>query len=257
VAGDWERLAGHLDGQPKLRELVEGSRPMFERWAASEIEVATDDWPYLYLHGRSVPPLYVLIFALLVGLTWAGVRSTVDLRQRMQWPFFFLGAAFLLLEVSNISKSALLFGATWTVNTLAISAVLIMILCSNWVAMRRPSAALRPYYVGLFVSLALNFVVPLDVFAALPAVPKAVLASAFLALPIFFAGLVFSTRFGRTSDTAGALASNLLGAVVGGIAECLSFVVGIHGLLVVAALLYAASLIGKVVPLRIPASGTA
>jgi len=45
-------------------------------------------------------------------------------------------------------------------------------------------------------------------------------------LPIFFAGLVFSTTFKREAQPASAFGANLLGATVGGFAEYLGMVVG-------------------------------
>ena len=35
-----------------------------------------------------------------------------------QWHFFFLGAAFMLLEAHIVSQMALLFGTTWVVNSI-------------------------------------------------------------------------------------------------------------------------------------------
>ena len=56
----------------------------------------------------------------------------------MQWHFFFLGAAFLLLEAQIISKMALLFGTTWVVNSIVISFLLLLIVLSNMVVGKWP-----------------------------------------------------------------------------------------------------------------------
>ena len=50
---------------------------------------------------------------------------------RPHWHFFFLGAAFMLLEVQNISKAAVVLGNTWSVNAVIISGILAMVLSSN------------------------------------------------------------------------------------------------------------------------------
>ena len=134
-------------------------------------------------------------------------------------------------------------------NTLVISAVLVMALLANDVAMRWPRISLTPYYVGLLMALAANRIVPLDIFSPMPLWAKGFLATVFLSLPIFFAGLIFSSLFSKTEDRAGAVASNLIGAMVGGMTECLSFVFGIRALLVVAALFYPCSAVRKRNPL--------
>ena len=80
--------------------------------------VATDDHPFPYLDGRTIPRFYLLTLGLilagaLMAVKWAGgpltaMRPFVDL--------FFMGAAFLLLETKNVVQFALLFGTTWFVN---------------------------------------------------------------------------------------------------------------------------------------------
>ena len=64
-----------------------------------------------------------------------------------------------------------------------------------------------------------------------------------VALPVFFAALIFSTLLGGRTDGARALAYNLLGAIIGGVLEYSSMVVGIKGLYLLAAALYAGALL--------------
>jgi hypothetical protein len=59
-----------------------------------------------------------------------------------------------------------------------------------------------------------------------------------VALPIFFAALIFSSLLRTRSDSASALGWNLLGAIVGGVLEYSSMTVGIRALYLVAALAY-------------------
>jgi hypothetical protein len=47
-----------------------------------------------------------------------------------------LGAGFMLLEVAGVSRAALLFGTTWTVNAYVVGAILGMILLANLAASR-------------------------------------------------------------------------------------------------------------------------
>jgi hypothetical protein len=60
---------------------------------------------------------------------------------------------------------------------------------------------------------------------------------------VFFAGIVFIRSFAGAEFSGAALGSNLLGALVGGVLESLSFWTGLRSLLLIAALLYAASAI--------------
>jgi hypothetical protein len=61
-------------------------------------------------------------------------------------------------------------------------------------------------------------------------------------LPIFFAGLIFSTTFRQTHDPSLSFSANLIGATLGGFLQYLAMAVGMHVLLVVVIASYAASL---------------
>jgi hypothetical protein len=68
-------------------------------------------------------------------------------------------------------------------------------------------------------------------------------------LPIFFAGLIFSSTFRESRDPSFAFGSNLLGAMVGGFGEYLGMITGMKALLLVVLVFYLASLL---VRLRTP-----
>ena len=80
--------------------------------------------------------------------------------------------------------------------------------------------------------------VPLDWFNTLTGATKLVAASAFLTAPVFFAGMIFIQSFAICPDKARALGSNLIGALVGGLLESLSFVTGIHALVLLVGVFY-------------------
>ena len=255
VVGDEAVIATRLAADQRLMAIVDKSKATSERWANSPVRPATDDWPYLYLDGRSVPLLYFLVLGTLVLFSIGGVSVALGRRQPIKWPFFFLGAGFLLLEVQNISKVALLFGATWTVTALVISAILIMLFVANFYATRVQPASLWYYYVALFLAFAVNLVAPISILGGLPTFPKVLLVGVLVGLPIFLGGVIFSTSFAATHQPASALASNLLGAMVGGVLETASFVTGIQSLLILAALLYLVSwLVLRTHTLRTPLS---
>jgi SAM-dependent methyltransferase len=261
VVGNREVIARRLAGDPVLQAKVQASETTRSRWAAAGAISATDDWPYLYLPGRSIPSLYYVVSALLLLLALAGARlafrhgaglpipsraaGAVPRPGLVHLSFFFLGAGFMLLEVQNISKLALLFGTTWTVNAVVISAVLAMILLANACAARVHVGSLTPVFIALFATLLANFALPLDILAPLPPVAKELAVGTAMGLPILFAGLIFSTLFASTSHRSTALAYNLLGAMCGGVLESLSFVIGIKALLLLALVLYGVAFLAR------------
>jgi len=243
LAGNQERIRAAIEKDPRLVQLVADRSEKLGEWLKGDIRQTTDDWPYLYLKERKIPKLYFVIFALLILVSYAGIKKASGSFRQLDWKFFFLGAGFLLLEVQNISSAALLFGATWVVNTIVISGILVVILAANFVSMKWKNLPMQWIYSALIFSLLINYLVPITIFSGLEPVTKAVSFALFMSCPIFFAGIIFSTIFSTTTDRAGALASNLFGAMVGGMSECLSFAFGIKALLIVAALFYIFSLL--------------
>lgn len=94
------------------------------------------------------------------------------------WRFFFLGAAFLLLEVQNISKAAVVLGNTWEVNAVIVSGVLVMILLANALAARFPNLRLEVVFLLLCGSSLALYFVDLAQFAFLSYPAKAVVVGA-------------------------------------------------------------------------------
>ena len=159
-------------------------------------------------------------------------------RAKLNWYYFFLGAAFLLLEVQTVSRATLLFGMTWMVNVIVISAVLGMILLANLVAACWPKWPVWIVYAELLATIAALVLVPLDSFNLLTGTMKLVAASTFLTAPAFFAGLIFIQSFAVCTTKSQALGSNLIGALVGGLLQSLSFVTGIRSLIVLGGIFY-------------------
>ncbi len=61
--------------------------------------------------------------------------------------------------------------------------------------------------------------------------------------PVFFAGLIFISSFREIGFRAEAFGSNLLGALVSGLLDSLSYLVGIKALVLISAFLYLLSLL--------------
>jgi hypothetical protein len=161
--------------------------------------------------------------------------------RNLRWHFFFLGAGFLLLEAQIISKMALLFGTTWVVNSIVISALLLLILCANVVVQQRERIPYWLAYTGMFGSFGLAWLVPLDRLFFHSLIVRATVATPVLCLPVFFAGIIFIRSFAQAGFSGKALGANLFGALMGGLLESLSFWMGLKALLLIAALLYVAS----------------
>lgn len=212
---------------------------------SNQVPLTTDDWPYLYLRDREIPFAY-LSMLMLLGLVSAGLASRVlGTGWRIRFPFFFLGAAFLLMEVRIIAQVALLFGSTWLVNVAAIASVLFMAILANvFVALRKP-ATVGWWGVCLLATLVVSSLIPSSFFLNWGQIPGAILAVSFLALPIFFAGVVFAVQLRRTPAVEIALASNLLGSILGGLVEYVSLLLGIGSLGWIATVLYIIALVPR------------
>jgi hypothetical protein len=196
------------------------------------VEPTTDDWPFLYLRERGFPLNYGYMLMLILGFSYIAVaRGTQIASSKFDGVMFLLGTGFMLLETKVLAKTALLAGATWIVNTFVISAVLTMILLANTAVMRGWFTKPRWAFAGLFVTVLLDWVVKLNSVSlvAQPALNLA-LTLFLLALPLFFASIIFADSYGRVEEASVALGYNLFGAMVGGVLEYCSMAWGINNL---------------------------
>jgi hypothetical protein len=238
VVGPNNRAQEAVQANPELRKFLEANSKI----DMQEASLVTDDWPYLYMQYRSIPGIIWILSVAVVGVCWLAFRQVTRVSQGVWWHFFFLGAAFMLLEVQIISRCALLFGTTWMVNCVIITGLLLFILLANVVAAKVPRFPVSIAYAGLFATLAICYFVPTSALFFDSPVTRA-LATGLYCLPVFFAGLIFISSFARIGFRAEALGSNLFGSLVGGLLESLSFVVGIKALVLIAAAMYFLSLL--------------
>ena len=129
---------------------------------------------------------------------------------------------------------ALLFGATWMVNSIVFFAILTMILLSNLYVLAVRPGRLWPYYTLLLTALLVNSVIPMDDFLALPGISKVVVSCTVVFLPVFFAGVIFATSFRSSARPDIDFGANIAGIILGGLSEYLSLVLGFNHLLWVA-----------------------
>jgi hypothetical protein len=213
------------------------------------MDLPTDDWPYLYLARRTIPPDYLIVIGTLLslsvlvvlGLRWTdpGILGNRKI-SLAEGHFFFLGAGFLLLETKSIGDCSLYFGTTWFVTMVVVSGVLLMVLAANLLAMRlaRPSLWM---YVPPIATLVALYVIPRDQILGLPFLWRLLWSLVIVPLPIFFAGLMFSTTFREAKDPAIMLGANLIGATVGGFAEYAGMTLGMRALCLFVIAAYLAS----------------
>lgn len=244
VVGDLEAVQHQLDTNDRLAQHIEHLQETYPVRFTSNTKITTDDWPYIYLETPRIPRLYLYLFLIMMVLV---IRSTrkwdaklkLIVRESGFWHFFFLGAAFLLLEVQNISKASVVLGNTWQVNAVIITGVLGMALLANWIAYKFPKLPLTPVYVLLIGTCLVLYFVDLASFAFLPYALKALIVGGLTSLPMLFSGIVFIRSFAATEDKSNALGANLIGALLGALLQSITFIAGIKALLLIVALFYA------------------
>lgn len=204
-----------------------------------------DDWPYLYLQARTIPGHYLVALAALLAITagFVAFGGGASLVRGIDGAMFLMGAGFLLVETKSVTEMSLLFGSTWTVNLMVFTSILVMVLVANLLVQRRQPLRTAPLFAVLLASLGVAYVVPVSDLLWLGTLGQWVVGGLLVALPVLFASLIFSTLLARRADPARALAYNLLGAIVGGVLEYSSMVIGIKGLYLLAGTVYVGALL--------------
>lgn len=221
--------------------------PPDDEWARTSAtpDPVSDDRPFPYLKNPSIPTFYLVALGLIllvslllvraVGGPLRGMRNYLDL--------FFMGVAFLLLETKNVVQFALLFGTTWFVNALVFAGVLVSVILAVIASQKFTVKNLIIPYALLGLAIVVGWLIPQSSLLGLPMVPRLIAACAIAFAPIFIANVIFAQRFRATSSSTTAFATNLIGAMVGGVLEYTALVLGYRNLLLVALLLYTAALL--------------
>ena len=208
-----------------------------------KIDLPTDDWPYLYLSKKTIPVDYMISIASLLALS---IVACLGLRGASLGPgdvhFALLGMGFLLLETKSISDCTLFFGTTWFVTTAVVAGVLIMVMAANMLAMRAKGFSFW-MYVPLFAVLALLFLVPRETILEQGFAGRLLWTLVAVPLPVFFAGIIFSTTFRDSASPSANFGANLVGAMIGGFCEYLGMAIGSHLLSVLVITAYLGSLL--------------
>jgi hypothetical protein len=231
-AGAWERA-----DRPLIANFIQANAPEFPLSSVGAPPPVTDDWPYVYHRNHAIPRTYLTVSLILMMIAAFSTRRAFDPKKVFTWNFFFLGAGFLLLETQLISRLALYFGSTWFVNCVGLSAVLIVLILANLFVEQTPKRRLAWPYILLVGSLLVIYSFRWESLQFGTRILGIFLAMAYC-VPLFFAGVIFSESFRLCKNRSSAFGSNIMGAVAGGIAQNLSFVVGLNSLLLLAAVFY-------------------
>jgi hypothetical protein len=157
---------------------------------------------------------------------------------RIRWPFFLLGAAFLLVETKAMTELAIFLGSTWTVNFFVIAAILALIVLGTLLVLQDWAPRTTVVFILLAGTLITTYLFPIRGLLAWDSPFRDWLALGLLCLPLFFAAMIFAREIRDEPRPSAALASNLLGALVGGVFEYSSMRFGFHTLYLLALGLY-------------------
>ena len=222
------------------------------------IRPASDDWPFLYMKDRSLPEHYAVVLLMILAFSIVSVALAMRAQpagpaaggRRWSWQFFLLGAGFMLLETKSIIQFALLWGSTWIVASLAIASVLAMALVANFIVDRKEIRGGTAVGVALVALLIVNYFVPIGRVTFASRGTESLFYALLEFSPILCAGLLFGSAIRRSPAVARDYGVNLLGAMVGGVAEYLSLVTGFRMLLLVIAVCYIGAVIARQVESR-------
>ena len=205
---------------------------------ATELDLPTDDWPFLYLERPEIPAHYLYFMAIVIILGLASFLLVAPGERQLNLQFFFLGAGFLLLETRSITEIALLFGSTWAVNAIAFCCILIAVLVANLLVQRWPRPPVRLLYGLIAALLVAGWLLPPGSLYVPSLLGRLALCGLVIFSPILLAGLIFSSQFRNASAPNLLFGSNLIGAMVGGAVEYTSLALGLGSLYLIGALLY-------------------
>jgi spermidine synthase len=206
---------------------------------AIRADVSTDDWPFFYMPVRIYPVSYLGMVGLVLALSVFLISNFLPERPRAStFPFFLLGAGFMLVETKGITELGLTFGNSWQVIGIVIAGIMVMAFLANFAVQKLNLTKPVVPYVLLLASLAIGWWVAKS--GGLPPTWTGRIGTALLLTsPLFFSGIVFSTVLKTRGDISGVMGVNLFGAMCGGLLEYNSMYFGFQFLYLMAAGLYA------------------
>jgi hypothetical protein len=212
-----------------------------------DTETTSDDWPFLYIRPGIVPWGYLVVLGYILALALVTVRPVFGLgtpgSPSFDWPLFFMGAAFLLIETRGVTSISLLFGSTWVANAAVFSGILVTVLAATLITRGGGWSDPLPWFAPLLISVALLWWFPLGQLQTLPLAVRGLLGGLITAMPVGFAGMIVPVLLRRSLSSSASLGANLLGAVLGGCLEYFSMIGGLRSTALMAAVLYLVALL--------------
>ena len=204
-----------------------------------DVDVSTDDWPFFYMSYRIYPVSYVVLISVIFLISWFFLKNLTKMSlSKFSFPSFFLGVGFMLMETKGITELAKIYGSTWFVVSIVITAILSMAYLANLFIIKGIKISINQIYFFLILSLFLSYSVTFINFYSYPIILLKFLIPIVLTFPVFFSGLAFSKELVRYGSTANALSCNILGAIVGGLLEYNSMYFGFKFLYLLAIFFY-------------------
>lgn len=248
LSGSKSTIENALRNNSELRQIAE--QMSFSPSIDLNVPLTTDDWPYLYLEYPKIPLVFGLFGIILIGLYFFNAkRSRADIKlfpfSTEDAHFFFLGAAFLLFEVQNISKASLILGNTWEVNAMIIFSIMMLILLANFLVSKFPKIPTLPCFLLLLASIACLYFTDLSSISIEDAMLRAFTVTFLVTSPLFLSGICFIRAFEQSERRDRAYGVNMFGSLVGGLLEFFSFLFGIKFLLVLVFCLYSFALLSR------------
>ncbi len=209
------------------------------RSSPNNVDISTDDWPFLYMSKRAYPASYFNLILLLLVLSVVLIQTlSKGMSANFSRPCFFLGAGFMFLETKAITQLGLLYGNTWVVTAIVIVAILGLAFLSNWFWLRGLRLSQGIIYGALFLTLGIGFLATRPSHGLSYGMNRNLLPL-IITLPVFFSGMAFSNQIKRSGSANSALCANIFGAMVGGFLEYHVMLLGFHALYFIAFLAYA------------------
>lgn len=227
-------------------------------WAESMRPLPDPAWDLAALYGSDPPynihtsqmpgflifmPLLVMLFiswGIAKILFWKAGNSRAD--RRLNWHLFFMGAAFMVVETAGISHLSDCSGSCLVGNSLIIALIFVFMFTANFYVLENNKSGFLLPYIGLALCLSLSFFVNINESDWRP-LENVLVTGVIVTAPVFFSSVIFARAIKNIKQPEIALASNLLGCVLGGGIEPVSMYAGSAALPLIALGLYGVSYI--------------
>jgi spermidine synthase len=203
------------------------------------VDISTDDWPFFYMSYRIYPISYMVLIIIILSFSVLFLKKHTKLKfKNFSYTSFFLGVGFMLMETKGITELAKIYGSTWMVVSIVITAVLLMAFLANYLVIKKIKISLNMVYFLLILSLIISYLITFIDFYNYSTLLLKFLVPLILTFPVLFSGLAFSKELLNYGSTANALSCNILGAIVGGFLEYNSMYFGFKFLYLLAIAFY-------------------